>query len=149
MKRSIIGVGLTALLFLSWGGSAHGFDFYGIEFGMGKDEVEDNVNGIVANRPRRIKLYKSTGGEWGDYMVDAPGRKILSLYFKFNPKDELYWMKVHYPYSLSNPGRNKPILDWVKKYYVQPVRRDYKHINVTLDERRVRLTIVSPRHASK
>lgn len=114
------------------------FRFYGIAFGMTKAEVQEAVSRIS-----RAKLYRSRGGEWGDYQVLNLSGKMLGLYFKFDDKGRLYWMKAEYPYSRTDPGKTAELLQSLKVRYQAPVARNHGDVELTLDEARMRMTMVS------
>lgn len=114
------------------------FRFYGIAFGMTKDEIQSAVSRISPSKIRR-----SRGGEWGDFQVLNLSGKMLGLYFKFDDKGRLYWMKAEYPYSRTDPSKTAGLLRSLKEQYQAPVARDYKDVELSLDEPRMRMTMVS------
>lgn len=114
------------------------FEFHGVRFGMTKDEVQEAVSKISP-----AKIHRSRGGEWGDYQVLNLSGKMLGLYFKFDDRGRLYWMKAEYPYSRTNPGRTAELLRTIKDQYQAPVARDHKDVELSIDEVRMRMTMVS------
>ena len=114
------------------------FEFDGVRFGMTKDEIQNAVAKISS-----AKIHRSRGGDWGDYQVLNLSGKMLGLYLKFDDKGRLYWMKAEYPYSRTNPGRTAELLQSIKTQYQGPVARDHKDIELTIDEGRMRMTMVS------
>ena len=141
-------IALIVILLIAAGmfsGAAHAkdFDFYGVKFGMSKEEVEEAINKkMCPYYPTRKKLFKSMGGEWGHYHVDSPGHKILSIYFKFDNKGSLNWMKVNYPYSLTSPAKIRPLLNAIKREFAEPIKQRHKDVEVKLDEKRMRMTLI-------
>ncbi|MDD5556223.1 MAG: hypothetical protein PHN82_03120 [bacterium] len=118
------------------------FSFEGIRFGMGKEEVEEAVNAIAPSDYRK-RIYASTGGEYGDFMVNNPSHEILSLYFKFDDRGRLYWLKAQYPYSLTEAWKTEPLRERVRARHVKPARRRHRDVEVQFDERRMRLLLFS------
>jgi hypothetical protein len=104
------------------------------------------VNGRLQLRVSKIspaKIHRSRGGDWGDYQVLNLSGKMLGLYFKFDDKGRLYWMKAEYPYSRTDPGKTADLLRALKNQYQAPVARNHKDVELTLDEARMRMTMVS------
>ncbi|HOE26303.1 MAG: hypothetical protein IT574_11030 [Candidatus Aureabacteria bacterium] len=114
------------------------FRFYGIAFGMTKDEIQEAVSRISP-----AKMRRSRGGEWGEYQVLNLSGKMLGLYFSFDDRGRLWWMKAEYPYSRTDSGKTAALLQALKERCQAPVARSHPDVELVLDEARMRMTMVS------
>jgi hypothetical protein len=114
------------------------FNFHGVGFGMTKDEVQAAIAKLSP-----AKMRASHGGEWGDYQVQNPVGKVLGLYFKFDDKGRLYWMKAEYPYSRTNPEKTAGLLRSLKAQYQAPAAKGDGDVEIAIDEAKMRMTMVS------
>jgi len=101
------------------------FDFYGLRFGMTKEEV---------NRIMPVL---------GDGTVREPGNGMSSLNLRFDREGRLLEIRAQYPRP-EDPLRLEGLRRAVKEAFVLPLRSGQPDINATMDEygNRAALTLV-------
>ena len=77
-----------------------------------------------------------------DQVLNLSG-KMLGLYFSFDDRGRLWWMKAEYPYSRTDSGKTAALLQALKERCQAPVARSHPDVELVLDEARMRMTMVS------